>query len=158
MYRILQLTDLHLFADPARRLRGVLPEQTLRDVLDHLAESEDEFSAVVLTGDLAHDELAETYGIVSELTAALRHPLLIIPSSFLFGGLLVGANSMQRAVQVPQALIVALNGLIVVFVVAAARWRESRAARVDVPETDEDVAAADLKLPEPATEGARPDE
>ena len=51
-------------------------------------------------------------GIVTALFGAL-HPLWTIPSSFLFGGLLVGANSLQRAVQVPQALIVALNGLVV---------------------------------------------
>jgi len=57
-------------------------------------------------------------GIVTALFGAL-HPLWTIPSSFLFGGLLVGANSLQRAVQVPQALIVALNGLVVVFVVSS---------------------------------------
>jgi simple sugar transport system permease protein len=41
----------------------------------------------------------------------------------LFGALLVGANAMQRAVQVPSALITALNGLLVVFVVSTDLWR-----------------------------------
>lgn len=61
-------------------------------------------------------------GIVSALFGGL-HPLWAIPSSFLFGGLLVGANSLQRAVQVPSALIVALLGLVVVFVVSSERLR-----------------------------------
>jgi simple sugar transport system permease protein len=68
-------------------------------------------------------------GIVTALFGAL-HPLWTIPSSFLFGGLLVGANSLQRAVQVPQALIVALNGLVVVFVVSS-DWLRQRLGLID---------------------------
>ena len=67
--------------------------------------------------------------IVTALFGAL-HPLWTIPSSFLFGGLLVGANSLQRAVQVPQALIVALNGLVVVFVVSS-DWLRQRLGLID---------------------------
>jgi simple sugar transport system permease protein len=61
-------------------------------------------------------------GIVAALLGGL-HPLWTIPASFLFGGLIVGGQALQRAVQVPSALIVALNGLVVVFVVAADRYR-----------------------------------
>ena len=61
-------------------------------------------------------------GIVAALFGGL-HPLWTIPASFLFGGLLLGANVMQRAVQVPAALIVALNGVVVVFVVSSDRMR-----------------------------------
>jgi len=56
-------------------------------------------------------------GIVAALFGGL-HPLTTIPASFLFGALLVGANKLQRAVQVPAALIGALNGLVVIFVVS----------------------------------------
>ena len=41
----------------------------------------------------------------------------------LFGALLVGANQLQRDVQVPAALITALNGLVVIFVVSSERLR-----------------------------------
>jgi general nucleoside transport system permease protein len=58
-------------------------------------------------------------GIVAALFGGL-HPLGAIPASFLFGGLLVGADSMQRAVQVPSALIDTLLGLVVLFVVGSA--------------------------------------
>mgnify|MGYP001584524113 FL=1 len=63
-------------------------------------------------------------GIVTALFGGL-HPLWTIPSSFFFGGLQFGANAMQRAVQVPAALIVGLNGLVVVFVVSSDRMRRA---------------------------------
>lgn len=67
-------------------------------------------------------------GIVAALFGQL-HPIGTIPASFLFGALLVGANKMQRAVQVPSALITALNGLVVVFVVSSEFWRRRRQQR-----------------------------
>lgn len=67
-------------------------------------------------------------GIVAALFGQL-HPILTIPASILFGALLVGANSMQRIVQVPSALVTALNGLVVVFVVSSEFWRRRRQRR-----------------------------
>ena len=67
-------------------------------------------------------------GIVAALFGQL-HPLGTIPASILFGALLVGANKMQRVVQVPSALITALNGLVVVFVVSSEIWRRRRQKR-----------------------------
>jgi ABC-type uncharacterized transport system permease subunit len=67
-------------------------------------------------------------GIVAALFGQL-HPLWSIPASILFGALLVGANKMQRMVQVPSALITVLNGLVVVFVVSSEIWRRRRQRR-----------------------------
>jgi general nucleoside transport system permease protein len=67
-------------------------------------------------------------GIVAALFGAL-HPLWTIPASFLFGGLLVGANAMQRAIQVPASLVVAMNGVVVLFVVASVEIRRRSAQR-----------------------------
>jgi len=64
-------------------------------------------------------------GIVAALFGQL-HPVGTIPASILFGALLVGANKMQRVVQVPSALITALNGLVVIFVVSSSIWRQRR--------------------------------
>jgi simple sugar transport system permease protein len=64
-------------------------------------------------------------GIVAALFGQL-HPVWSIPASILFGALLVGANKMQRMVQVPSALVIALNGLVVVFVVSSEIWRRRR--------------------------------
>lgn len=57
-------------------------------------------------------------GIVVALFGRL-HPLGAIPSAFLFGALLVGADRMQREMQVPSATVIALQGLIVIFVVSS---------------------------------------
>lgn len=70
-------------------------------------------------------------GIVAALFGGL-HPLWTIPSSFLFGALLTGATQLQRALQIPAALAVALNGLIVLFVVSSDRpraWLDRRLNR-----------------------------
>ncbi len=67
-------------------------------------------------------------GIVVALFGSL-HPLGIIPSALLFGGLLVGGDKMQRAIQVPQVLITVILGLVVLFVVSADLYVRRRAAR-----------------------------
>jgi ABC-type uncharacterized transport system permease subunit len=67
-------------------------------------------------------------GIVAALFGGL-HPLGTIPAAYLFGSLLVGADKMQRAVQVPSALISALLGLVVLFVVGSQYYAHKRAAR-----------------------------
>ncbi len=67
-------------------------------------------------------------GIVAALLGGL-HPLGLIPAAILFGGLLVGANEMQRTVQVPSSLINAMLGLIVLFVSGAALWSRRWAAQ-----------------------------
>ncbi|HSM25100.1 MAG TPA: hypothetical protein VK856_09580 [Anaerolineaceae bacterium] len=89
-------------------------------------------------------------GIVAALFGQL-HPIGAIPASFFFGALLVGANKLQRAVQVPAALITALNGLVVVFVVSSEIWRRKNARRRAIKELEEKLAAAtkeDSHLPE----------
>ncbi len=70
-------------------------------------------------------------GIVAALFGQL-HPLGSVPASFFFGALLVGANKLQREMQVPSAFIVALNGLVVVFVVSSEIWRQWRQKRRQV--------------------------
>ncbi|MCO5247239.1 MAG: ABC transporter permease [Anaerolineae bacterium] len=75
-------------------------------------------------------------GIVAALFGKL-HPLGAIPASIIFGGLLVGADKMQRTVQIPSSLVVVINGLIVLFVVASDYFVRQRAKRrgVEVTET-----------------------
>ena len=95
-------------------------------------------------------------GIVAALFGGL-HPLWTIPASFLFGGLLVGGNALQRAVQVPTALILALNGLVVVFVIASDRYRKSLTERASQAETAARLAADAQDRPAAAMESLTPD-
>jgi len=82
-------------------------------------------------GAAAFTQSAGFNGIVAALFGAL-HPLYTIPAAFFFGGMLTGGLALQRELQVPAALIVALNGVVVLFVVSslklrvwASRWVES---------------------------------
>lgn len=84
-------------------------------------------SATGLTGNAGFN------GIVAALFGSL-HPIGTIPASILFGALLVGANSLQRTVQVPSAFVTTLDGLIVVFVVASQIWIHRRSVRRDAAE------------------------
>lgn len=70
-------------------------------------------------------------GIVAALFGQL-HPIGAIPASLLLGALLTGANKMQRVVQVPSALIGALNGLIVILVVGSEFLRRRQVRRVEL--------------------------
>lgn len=85
-------------------------------------------------GASAFTQSAGFNGIVAALFGGL-HPLSTIPASFLFGGMLTGGIALQQELQVPAALIVALNGVVVIFVVSSLkfrgrldRWFERRAA------------------------------
>jgi ABC-type uncharacterized transport system permease subunit len=73
-------------------------------------------------------------GIVAALFGGL-HPLATIPASFFFGGMLTGGIALQQELQVPAALIVALNGIVVIFVVGSLKLR-GRVERWLIPPGD----------------------
>ena len=82
-------------------------------------------------------------GIVAALFGGLN-PIGAIPASAFFGGLLVGAQKMQRELGVPASLITAVNGLVVVFVVSSEIFILQRSKRrVSVAEGPEESEAAE---------------
>ena len=85
-------------------------------------------------------------GIVAALFGQL-HPLGAIPAAVFFGGLIVGANAMQRAVQIPSAMITALNGLLVIFVVSSDIWRRRMVQRQQKAEAARALAGAEQAVP-----------
>ena len=79
--------------------------------------------AVEVTGvhHRALEEISAGYGF-SGIVAALfgrLHPIGVIPASILFGALILGADMMQRAVAIPAAIVLVIQGLVILFVVAA---------------------------------------
>lgn len=77
-------------------------------------------------------------GIVAALFGGLN-PLGAIPASVFFGGLLVGAQKMQRDLGVSASLITAVNGIIIVFVVSSqlfVRLRARRRAKLQTPQPE----------------------
>lgn len=89
-------------------------------------------------------------GIVAALFGKL-HPLGLIPAAFFFGGLLVGADKMQRAIQVPSALITVINGMVVMFVVASDLFVRRARRRWSA-----EVTQAALEEPDDAGAGEQP--
>lgn len=67
--RIVQITDLHLMADPLGELKGVCTRSNLQAVLDVLRRDFGSAELLIVTGDLAHDELLETYEVLREMLA-----------------------------------------------------------------------------------------
>lgn len=85
-------------------------------------------------------------GIVVALFGSL-HPLGAIPASFLFGALLVGANKLQRVMQVPSAFIIGLNGLVVVFVVSSEYFKRRWARRWEAEPVEKVPTTTEVEEP-----------
>ena len=64
--RLLQLTDLHLFGDPGGQLLGITTRNSFESVLALAMSSEPPADALVLTGDLVHDETPAGYRYLRE--------------------------------------------------------------------------------------------
>lgn len=79
--RIVQLTDLHLFADPAGRLFGIPTRELLRDVVAHIEQKTGAVDHVVVTGDHTHDELPETYAAVRDALEPWADRIWFVPGN-----------------------------------------------------------------------------
>jgi general nucleoside transport system permease protein len=64
-------------------------------------------------------------GIIVALLARLN-PLTVIPAAFLYGGMTVGANAMQRRAGIPSSITFILQSLIVLMVLASEIFRRYR--------------------------------
>lgn len=81
MARILQLTDLHVFATAGQQLKGIPTRELLQDVVDHIVTTEPPFDRVILTGDHTHDERPESYAAVREILSVWSDRLLQVPGN-----------------------------------------------------------------------------
>lgn len=82
---ILQLTDLHLMADPNAILRDVCTRQSLIDVLqlvkDHSQSKSSNFDYILITGDLTHDERVESYEALRDVLGDWLPRCRLIPGN-----------------------------------------------------------------------------
>ena len=79
--RVVQISDCHLFTDPAEELRGVRPHDQVRRALEHVTAHESECDLLVISGDLAHDELRPTYVVLREMLGDWIPRCRIIPGN-----------------------------------------------------------------------------
>lgn len=81
MFRVLHLTDPHLFADKEGALRGVNTYASLDAVLEHYRSGDWRANVAVVSGDLIQDDSREAYGHFADLTGALGLPVYCLPGN-----------------------------------------------------------------------------
>ena len=81
MVRVVQITDTHLFADPAGALLGMATLRSLDAVLDLVRAEALPLDAVLATGDLVHDGSAAGYRLLAGRLGALGCPALALPGN-----------------------------------------------------------------------------
>ena len=76
-----------------------------------------------------YENFSPGYGYTAIAVALLArlHPLGVLATALLFGALEAGANAMQRDAGVPSVVVSVVEALLILLVLAADRWRPSRA-------------------------------
>lgn len=99
--KILQITDLHVFADHNARLKGIPTRETLIDTLADIRLRHADLDYMVVTGDHTHDELPETYADLADLLSEWKDRLFQVPGNHDERGLLLHtfppANGLRRS-------------------------------------------------------------
>lgn len=80
-HQIIQITDCHLFADQSTRLRDVHTWPRFEAVVDFVRDRFPNLDYLVMSGDTAHDEVAETYRLVRDRLGDLVTKMRIIPGN-----------------------------------------------------------------------------
>lgn len=78
---VLQLSDLHLFADSNQELLGLNTNQALDQVLEQVIEQQIHPNLILLTGDLAQDESEEAYVAIQAKFSDYSSPIYTIPGN-----------------------------------------------------------------------------
>lgn len=80
-FALVQISDTHLFADPATLYRGWNTDAALDAVLAHLANDSEQVDALLLTGDLAEDESAQAYQRLAKKLGGWDVPCYALPGN-----------------------------------------------------------------------------
>ncbi|MDH0647984.1 3',5'-cyclic-AMP phosphodiesterase [Pseudomonas sp. GD03858] len=78
---VVQLTDAHLFADPAGGLLGLKTRDSLAHVVDQVRREQPRIDLLLCTGDLSQDASVASYQAFSALTAKLGAPARWLPGN-----------------------------------------------------------------------------
>ncbi len=78
---IIQITDLHIHSDPAKRVHGRDTVATLQQVVDAIGRDETTPAIVLATGDLTDNAKPAAYDRLRPLLAALDLPVYVIPGN-----------------------------------------------------------------------------
>ncbi|MFN6970380.1 MAG: metallophosphoesterase [Rheinheimera sp.] len=78
-YRLLQLTDCHLLADPDGEYQQIKPYQQLATLVRAL--NPQHFDALLLTGDLTQDHSLASYQLLADLFKTWPTPVFYVPGN-----------------------------------------------------------------------------
>lgn len=81
MSMLLHISDSHLFDDPARSLKGICPIESFSAVLAEARRRFPEPDGVILGGDMAQDESADTYRKIAGLLHGWPTPFMLTPGN-----------------------------------------------------------------------------
>ncbi len=79
--RVIQFTDLHLFSSDEGKLLGVNTSQSFQQVMQAARQQRPRPDFVLLTGDLAQEETADTYKKVAALIKQMDAPVFFLPGN-----------------------------------------------------------------------------
>ncbi|MDX8405534.1 MAG: metallophosphoesterase [Mariprofundus sp.] len=79
--RLLHISDSHLYSDQAAMLKGICPYDSFAAVVADAYKHFPAVDAVILGGDMAQDERAETYALLATLLPDWQAPVMISPGN-----------------------------------------------------------------------------
>lgn len=78
---IVQVSDIHLFADTSKELLGVNTQNSFAAVVDLLTKDSDKIDIILLSGDLTQDQSPEAYQRVASMLSGFSMPIYYIPGN-----------------------------------------------------------------------------
>lgn len=79
--RVIQLTDIHLFAGSDQSLMGITTRESLLPIVREIAQIQPVPDLLLLTGDLSQDGSPESYSQLIELLQPLHLPIYWLPGN-----------------------------------------------------------------------------
>ncbi len=80
-FRLLQITDTHLFAETTQDLIGINTAQSFQAVITQIEEKAVQFDAVIATGDLSQDQSVSSYLQFAKAIKAWQQPCFWLPGN-----------------------------------------------------------------------------
>ena len=78
---VVHITDMHVVAQPGAKVKAWDTKQSLQRVLDDVKTRFERIDAIVLTGDLVHDEGLDAYRILDDMMAGVAEEIYCIPGN-----------------------------------------------------------------------------
>lgn len=79
--RLLQITDMHLFAQADGQLLGIRTADSFQAVLTAVAERQEPIDAILATGDISQDYTTASYARFAEMVRPLARPVFWLPGN-----------------------------------------------------------------------------